>query len=1484
MSLPPRSNTPVGEQSVDPQLLQSMLVALTNLQMQIANQSGQTSRDPKVPDVQMFNGNKSQYSLFLARLQNFFSMQPSSYNSDSKRIGYVISRLEGPAADWAVTLLENQSVGNNLETLNDWNVFLNSFSKFSDPFSRRNATDLLLSLTQGKSQSVLNYWTKFSELLYRSDISPDSARPLFERGLKYEIRERLVDKDLSSDLDEFVMAVVDLDNRLYRLRQDRKFFNNSGQHFGNNGNTPSRMPQPMEIGNLNFPEEVNINGVNLSNGKERLDEIRALDPDIRRKICVEEHRCHYCKRVVGNPPVHVAQTCPFKANKTKADYFCVIPEVLPQKGVPDNVKDGIPQRQDLRINFINEKKTKLLMVEALVDFKDTCIILDALVDSGAMGMGFIDRALVVKEGIPCTKMNTPIKVTSVDGTACGSGVITESVRVNLKIQGQNQALDLLVIDCPNTSLILGLGWLKTFNPTINWNSGILRLPKGPIIENRGQVPLRQVLNVNLTETYIQEIFDNFSEVFTDREFPDLPPRRLGVDMDIELNDEKVPPFGPIYSLSKSEEESLRKYLEETKKVGIIRESKSPAGSPVMFVPKPDGSLRLCVDYRALNAVTKSNRAALPIIKDCLRRAGGCKFFSKIDLKSAFHLIRIKEGKEYLTAFRTKYGHFEYLVMPFGLKNAPGTFQAFMNNIFGDLIDRGVIVYIDDILIYTKDLDSHKIILREVFSRIQKFNLTVKREKCIFFANRVAFLGHILSEQGVGMDPKKLEAIENWKFPKNRKEVRSFIGLANYYRDFIENFSAIARPLTDLTKEGVLFCMDKESMESFLKLKDSFKNEVLLMYPDQTKEFFLEVDASEFGIGAALSQVDEKTGKLRPIGFYSRKLLPQEQNYEIHDKELLAIVEGLKEWRYLLIGTDSPFSVFSDHKNLLYFSEPRVLNRRQARWSLFLSDFNFNIFYRPGPKQVVSDALSRHPMVGPTEEDKLHNKQVLLRKDLFSVSPVDTISVAPALITPFENSDSEVESSNSDYDLNTYQSVENISEIDSNDSTLLGDLNQFLEFEQGPSEENADPISFQYVLQYLWKGEIPLVLSPRLIGNIKRYSKLFLFKNDRLYKSVSRNNQIYHTYYVPVTERKSLIKNYHLTLGHMQTSTLLPLLEVRYFWPTMKRDIDLYQSRCHQCHLNAPIQQTHLRPLQPHDPVGLPFVKWGIDFIHGLPETPEGYKNIFSAKCYATKRVILIKTKDRTARTAAQCIFEGIVCKFGVPLEIVCDRASAFLDEVLQEYLRLLGIHQLPTAAFTPRSNGSVERAHRDLKQLLRKLCDGDIIKWTHYISQAELTLNVRIHEATGFSPFYLSHGIEARLPADVIPPVPPGSYDLNNEGDVAILSSQELAALGQNRAAALMRLRAQAARMKQRYDKQVGIIESSFQIGDVVKLKRNDPSLHHAYRGPFFIVDQGPNQTYFLQRPDGRRWVDVTGNDTPVNPDHLEYYTAIDPEYYDDEG
>jgi hypothetical protein len=471
--LPFRPGTPVSSQNIDPALIQQMLVALTNLQLQTSTRLEPVPQDPKIPDVPMFNGNKNQYSVFLALIKNYFSMQPRHYDTDRKKIGYVISRLEGTAADWAVTILENQDFGTNSLILSDWTTFIQAFSKFSDPFSKRNATDSLLSLTQGKSQSVLAYWTKFSALLYVSDIQPGSARPLFERGLKYEIRERLVDKNLPDDLDEFAMAVVDLDNRLFRLRSERRSSNGYNRNMETSGgtpwnNAPPRMPQPMELGNVSTQDEELINGVMLSNSKERLDEIRNMEPDMRRQVCVQEGRCHYCKRLVGSPPEHVAANCPFKRNKPKSDYLDVLPEVHPQKGVPDSYLEGVPKRQDYFVNFINDRQNSLLVKKGYLKVEERELQTPIMFDSGAMGSGYVDAQFVKDFKLRVHTLNRKIAVKSIDGSSCGSGQIEFYVRGIVGWEDISEEIDLLVIESPRHPVVLGYQWFQKNNPQINW--------------------------------------------------------------------------------------------------------------------------------------------------------------------------------------------------------------------------------------------------------------------------------------------------------------------------------------------------------------------------------------------------------------------------------------------------------------------------------------------------------------------------------------------------------------------------------------------------------------------------------------------------------------------------------------------------------------------------------------------------------------------------------------------------------------------------------------------------------------------------------------------------------------------------------------------------------------------------------------------------------------------------------------------------------
>ena len=296
-------------------------------------------------------------------------------------------------------------------------------------------------------------------------------------------------------------------------------------------------------------------------------------------------------------------------------------------------------------------------------------------------------------------------------------------------------------------------------------------------------------------------------------------------------------------------------------------------------------------------------------------------------------------------------------MPFGLTNAPAVFQYLMNDILREYLDYFVVVYLDDILIYSRNEKDHVKHVRMVLQKLRENKLYAKLEKCSFHQNKVEFLGYIVSEKGVSMDADKVASIKSWPVPKSVREVQQFLGIANFYRQFIKNFSMRMLPLTNITRKGKKFCWNDDADNAFNVLKQEFSCAPLLRHPNLEKPFYVEADSSDFALGAALLQYQED-GNLYPVAFFSRKLSSSEINYEVHDKELLAIVAAFRNWRRFLEGALHEIVIFSDHKNLQYFTKSRVLNRRQARWSMFLSEFQFKVVYRSGSKQVLSDALSR----------------------------------------------------------------------------------------------------------------------------------------------------------------------------------------------------------------------------------------------------------------------------------------------------------------------------------------------------------------------------------------------------------------------------------------------------------------------------------------------------------------------------------------------
>jgi hypothetical protein len=465
----------------------------------------------------------------------------------------------------------------------------------------------------------------------------------------------------------------------------------------------------------------------------------------------------------------------------------------------------------------------------------------------------------------------------------------------------------------------------------------------------------------LDEPYAR-LVQEYSDVFPDELPAGLPPSR-NVDYTIELEPGTVPPSRPPYRLSQEEMAEMKRQLDELLAKGFIRPSVSPYGAPVLFVKKKGGEFRMCVDYRMLNKSTIKNKYALPLPEELFDQVCGAKVFSSIDLRQGYHQIRIKEQDVHKTAFHTRYGHYEFRVLPFGLTNAPAVFMRLMNDVMRPLLDKCVVVFIDDILVYSSNHEEHQQHLRQVLERLREHRLYAKRSKCEFGKSSVTFLGHVLSADGIHTEPNKIRAIESWPAPANVEELRSFLGLASYYRRFIAGHAQITVPLTRLLKKDVPFTWGADEQTAFERLKKALITAPVLRSPDPDLPYVVTTDASDFAVGAVLSQ-DDGAGD-RPVAFTSSTLSETRRRYAAYDKEMFAILEALRVWRPYLAG--KPFTIVTDHAPLQYLQTQATLSPRQARWLDRLTEYQFTIVYKPGRLNTVADALSRRPAAAATEE-------------------------------------------------------------------------------------------------------------------------------------------------------------------------------------------------------------------------------------------------------------------------------------------------------------------------------------------------------------------------------------------------------------------------------------------------------------------------------------------------------------------------------------
>ena len=453
-----------------------------------------------------------------------------------------------------------------------------------------------------------------------------------------------------------------------------------------------------------------------------------------------------------------------------------------------------------------------------------------------------------------------------------------------------------------------------------------------------------------------------------------------------------PDFTPrnckLYPLSPSEEKAMNEFIDENLAKGAIVPSQSPQASPFFFVGKKDGSLRPCQDYRYLNEWTVKNAYPLPRITDLLDKLKGAKIFTKMDIRWGYNNVRIHAPDRWKAAFKTARGLFEPTVMFFGLCNAPATFQAMMNDLFADMIDEGwLVIYVDDLLIFSQDIETHHARTARVLQRLREHQLCLKPEKCTFDATEIEYLGLIIRPERICMDPVKLDGVVKWQQPTTVKQVHSFLGFANFYRRFIANYSNIARPLINLTKKDIPFLWSKDCETAFNDLKEQFLKAPVLAIPDKEKPFAMAVDASLYATGGVLLQKDPN-GDWHPCSYISQSFSPAERNYQIYDRELLAIHRGLMAWRHYLEGSPFPVLVMTDHKNLTYFRAPQNLSCRQVHWQIDLSVFDLQLLHVPGKDLSVPDALSRRADHIPTDGINNANK-TLLPNHLF-IKVIDAI--------------------------------------------------------------------------------------------------------------------------------------------------------------------------------------------------------------------------------------------------------------------------------------------------------------------------------------------------------------------------------------------------------------------------------------------------------------------------------------------------------------
>ena len=863
----------------------------------------------------------------------------------------------------------------------------------------------------------------------------------------------------------------------------------------------------------------------------------------------------------------------------------------------------------------------------------------------------------------------------------------------------------------------------------------------------------------------------------------------------------------------AKKEEAARAVGEMREQGVIEPSASPWSSPIVLVNKKDGSTRFCVDYRRLNNVTHKDSYPLPRIDDTIEAMAGVSWFSTLDLKSGYWQVPLDDSSKEKTAFSTGNGLWQFKVMPFGLCNAPATFERLMEQVLFGLPMSVALVYLDDILVPGRSFEAQLANLKLVFERLRKAKLKLSPKKCFLFRREVKYLGHVVNEEGISPDLSKIEAVTLWPTPTSATEVKSFLGLCSYYRRFVPSFADVARPL-HRSADGSPFQWTQETEGAFQELKKALTEAPILAYPNPDAKFVLDTDASGTGIGAVLSQRCPSEEREVVVAYFSKALSIQERRYCVTRRELLAMVKAIKHFHVYLYGRK--FLLRTDHSALRWLLNFRQPEGQVARWIETLQQYDFDIEHRPGVSHGNADSLSRRPCL---QDSCKHCERLDTHETVALPVKVTRIQVSSATSLSFSDEETSGGSSGEIRD----------AQLDDED---IKPVLQWM-------DAHTDKPTWEEVSKY---GHGTKIYFSQWQSLSQCNGVLY-----RLWESPS-GDVIIKQLVLPKIWRKDVLQELHntRTAGHLGVAKTLSRVRERFYWVQCRRDVQQWCRDCDLCAQKRGPQKKIRAPMRQYN-VGSPMDRIAIDILGPLPVTEAGNKYILIAADYFTKWVEAFSLPNQEARTIADVLVKEFVCRFGVPLSIHSDQGRNFESALFAEICHLMGIKKTRTTPYHPQSDGMVERFNRTLEMELSKFAEHQQKDWDEHIPFLMMAYRSAVHSTTGCSPAKMMLGRELKLPVDLIFGRP--EEEILQTPVEYVLTLQER--LERVHGFARAHLREMSNKMKDRYDT---LLEGQLlDVGDAVWLhnpqrkKGLSPKLQRPWEGPYIVTKVINDSVYRIQ-------------------------------------